>query len=367
MGAAAEIAGLGGVCALGRNFAEISLNMFKAPPEPGLVQGALPFPFFSAALEKRRHSARDSFSLALAAAGEALAMAGWRDLDKCALIAGTTSGTALHFLQSYKDGAPGEDLSDYLDFNTGMALAASLGAKGLALTISNACASGADAIGLGLDLIRSGMAERVICGGADAFSLIAHTGFARLKLLDKSRCRPFSKDRRGLNLGEGAAFFCLEKKAKNPMGRVLGWGAASDAWHLTAPHPEGRGLMKALARAACEAGSGRPAFVNAHATGTRENDKVEGAVLKKAMPDAPVWASKPLTGHTLGAAGAIEALLTLAALMAGRLPAHHAAFEPDPEIGVNPAREESPVSGKSAVSLSLGFGGGNSVLFLEAE
>ena len=150
------------------------------------------------------------------------------------------------------------------------------------------------------------------------------------------------------------------------LGRVLGYGSAADAHHFTAPHPQGRGLADALGAALAQAGLEAKdlAFVNAHATSTRENDRVEGHVLLQMLPRTPVWASKGGTGHTLGAAGALEAVLTLAALNLGRVPASTGFSASDPEIGLSPTQEALSVSLPYAVSTSLGFGGGNAALIL---
>lgn len=366
-----DVSGMGIVCALGTGLGEVGANLYSIErnfvPAPSIHKDALDLPFFAARLNNRRHSARDTLELARLAAKEAIAMAGWSNLEDCAVIVGTTSGTALHFLESYKAGKPGADSRDYMLCNPALALAEELGAKGPAMTISNACTSGTDAIGFGLGLLQSGQAEKALCGGADAFSLVAHTGFARLMLYDGKPCAPFDAARKGLNLGEGAAFLCLEKNAAKPFGRVAGCASRSDAWHLTAPHPQGLGLRLAIENALRQAGL-KPAdieFINAHATATRENDKVEGQTLKNIFASAPVWASKAVTGHTLGAAGAIEAVLSLLALKNGLVPRSVGFSSPDDEIGLAPGRSETRIQGKYAVSTSLGFGGGNAALVLE--
>jgi 3-oxoacyl-[acyl-carrier-protein] synthase-1/3-oxoacyl-[acyl-carrier-protein] synthase II len=240
------------------------------------------------------------------------------------------------------------------------------------MTITNACTSGADAIGLALDMIRSGQCECVVCGGADALSLVPHTGFARLMVYDSEPCRPFDQTRKGLNLGEGAAALVLESaehaRRRNAavLGHILGYGGAADAYHFTAPHPEGRGLAASIRIAFenADLNASDMAFVNAHGTATLENDKVEGRVLATLLPATPVWASKGGTGHTLGAAGAVEAALSLQALNRRRVPASLGFQTPDPEIGLIPTRESLAVDSPYALSTSLGFGGGNAALVL---
>lgn len=360
--------GMGAVCSLGGCKAEISAALHSgARPHVSAREihpQALDYPFFAARMDRRSHSAADTLRLARQAAREAIAQAGWEDLRDCAVIVGTTSGSALHFLESYRAGRLLADGQDYLNANPALELGRELAAGGPLLTISNACASGTDAIGLGLDMIGCGLASRVLCGGADAFSLVAHTGFARLMLSDKDLCRPFDERRKGLNLGEGAAFFCLAKDSDSPLGFVAGYGSAVDAWHPTAPHPEGRGLTRAIRSALGNFEAGNLAFVNAHGTATRENDKMEGQVLARELPDIPIWASKGQTGHCLGAAGALEALFAMLALREKMLPASQGFEQTDPQIGASPATSSLPLVKKAALSLSVGFGGGNSALLV---
>jgi len=203
-------------------------------------------------------------------------------------------------------------------------------------------------------------------------SLIPHTGFARLMIYDHEPCRPFDRTRKGLNLGEGAAALILEsvehacRRNAAILGYVLGYGSAADAYHFTAPHPEGRGLAASIRIAFDHAGLSAPdmAFVNAHGTATPENDKVEGRLLAKLLPATPVWASKGGTGHTLGAAGALEAVLAVQALIRRRVPASLGFREPDPETDCIPTRDILALDSPYALSTSLGFGGGNAALVL---
>jgi len=149
-------------------------------------------------------------------------------------------------------------------------------------------------------------------------------------------------------------------------GFVAGYGAAADAHHLTAPAPDGRGLRAAIGQALTRAGTspGELAFVNLHGTGTPDNDRVEGRVVAALLPGVALSATKGATGHSLGAAGAMEAALTVRCLEAGRLPPSPGFAEPDPEIGAAPVGRETEVRGRAALSLSLAFGGGNAALVL---
>ena len=392
------VTGMACLCAAGDSPAAALAGLQHGPcglaAATALDRRALPYPFF--ALDEgyfvggRKHSARDTLALARTVCHRALAEAALPAhlLREASIVLGTTAGSALHFLEAYaasrasgaEQSPPAADASacsaqaadrdDY--FCSNLALEMDVDAHGPRLTVTNACTSGADAIGLALDLISTGQCQCVVCGGADALSLVPHTGFARLMIYSDQPCRPFDRDRKGLNLGEGAAALVLEsaehaqKRGAAVLGRVLGYGGASDAHHFTAPHPEGRGLASAIRSALRQAGlrAEDMAFVNAHGTSTLENDRVEGRLLRTLLPGVPVWASKGGTGHTLGAAGALEAVLTLAALRSGSVPASLGFFNIDPEIGFAPTQSLLPVSSPYALSTSLGFGGGNAALVL---
>ncbi len=384
----AAVTGLGIVCALGTGTEQVRARLFAGEyartrtPASVLSPEALDFPYFAVPADvwkgRRSLAAKDSLRLGLVAAREALAMAGIPEGkgEEVAVIAGTTSGTALHFLSGYKacreSGIPGPDCAEYLVSNPALAMRRDLGLAGIPITLSNACVSGADAAGLGLAMIKSGRCRKVLCGGLDALSLVPHTGFARLMIYDTAPCAPFDKNRAGLNLGEAAAFLVLEhpesaqSRGQRILGMLAGYGAGSDAHHFTSPHPEGLGLEIAVRQAMHEAGV-RPdelAFVNVHGTGTRENDKVEGRTLHRLLPDTPLWCTKGLTGHTLGAAGPVEAIFSLWALEEGIVPPSAGFVEEDPEIGVSPVHAPLPIHAGAALSTSLGFGGCNSALVL---
>ncbi|MFW6286965.1 MAG: beta-ketoacyl-[acyl-carrier-protein] synthase family protein, partial [Candidatus Sumerlaeota bacterium] len=210
-----------------------------------------------------------------------------------------------------------------------------------------------------------------IAGGADHLSRITYLGFTTLMIASKEPCRPFDRWRNGLNLGEGAGMVCIEagpfalRRGAQPLARVAGYATFSDAYHPTAPHPEGRGLRRAIASALKQADAGPKSvdFVNAHGTSTPDNDKVEGSVLSEILRhDAPVVSTKAYTGHTLGAAGGIEAVLTVRGLIEGRIPATVGFKEYDPECRLRPTRSNTEVGRRVAMSNSLAFGGTNSVL-----
>jgi 3-oxoacyl-[acyl-carrier-protein] synthase-1/3-oxoacyl-[acyl-carrier-protein] synthase II len=379
------ITGTGAVCALGSCPSDIQQALYapccqrKLSSASLLDNQALDFPFFAVddALwhNGRKKSGEDTLHLGLLAARQALLQSAY-PTSEMAVIAGTTSGTALHFLQGYAKSRQGlprtPDCDDYLVSNPALALSLNLQLKGPQITISNACVSGTDALGMAADMIACGQCSAVLCGGMDALSIVPHTGFSRLLIYDSAPCRPFDRTRQGLNLGEGAAFVVLEKasvaraRGAKILGYIAGYGSKSDAHHFTAPHPYGQGLESAVNEALTRAGISESelAFINVHGTGTRENDKIEGQTLHRMFPHVPLWATKGLTGHTLGAAGALEALFTLMALKQGIVPASTGFQNPDPEIGAAPTQIQTSFSQKAALSTSLGFGGSNSALVI---
>ena len=239
----------------------------------------------------------------------------------------------------------------------------------------NACSSGTDAIGLGASWILAGLCDVVVAGGADELSRITYNGFISLKITDEGPCKPFDKHRKGLNLGEGAGMVVLEsdrthlERGRRPRSFLLGYGSACDAHHQTAPEPSGAGLKRAIAEAlACQnVAPSSVAFVNAHGTGTPDNDRVESRALAEMLPGVPFLSTKGYTGHTLGAAGAIEAVFTAACLEQGRIPANSGFETPDPELSGNPVREAMAITGKVALSESLAFGGNNAVVLFGLE
>ncbi len=254
--------------------------------------------------------------------------------------------------------------------NPAGAIAAAFGLSGPLQIVATACSAGGDAIGIGAAWIRQGLCDVVVAGGADEMYEITYNGFISLMNYDRSPCRPFDADRQGLNLGEGAAIMVLEsdahlrKRGKRPRGFVLGYGSASDAYHLTAPSPDGIGLQLAIKEAMGEHPFQSVAFINTHGTGTPDNDRVEAGVIAEMFPKTPFLSTKGYTGHTLGGAGAVEAVFTLAALEAGRIPASIGFENPDPDLSVFPVSENTEIRGSTAISQTLAFGGINSVLLL---
>jgi 3-oxoacyl-[acyl-carrier-protein] synthase-1/3-oxoacyl-[acyl-carrier-protein] synthase II len=320
-------------------------------------------------------------ALGLHAAREAVADAG---LDpetlrtlRVGVCVGTTVGCAMNneqFCRDYRAGLDPdlEPITRIMRSNPAAVVAREFGLTGPCQTVVNACASGTDAIGLAASWIRGGICDLAIAGGADELGRITYNGFISLMITDDSPCKPFDRGRKGLNLGEGAAMLVLEseelrvRRSKRPRSFLLGYGSACDAHHLTAPKPDGEGLRSAIAEAlsCCGTAAAAVSFVNAHGTGTPDNDRVESRVLADLLPGVPFLSTKGYTGHTLGAAGAIEAVFTIACLERGMIPGNAGFSTPDPDLGGTPVAGCLSVAGTVAMSESLAFGGNNSVILL---
>ena len=256
-------------------------------------------------------------------------------------------------------------------------LAAQYDLKGAKLTISTACASGTDAIGVAARKIMAGKADVMIAGGVDVLSDFALLGFHALQALTETRVRPFDKNRSGLALGEGAGFVVLEserhatQRRATIYGRILGYASRADAHHLTAPHREGRGLAAAVSQALLQARlePGKIDYINAHGTGTAYNDLMETVVIKKVFGqvayDIPVSSTKSMLGHSFGAAGAIETICCLLSINNKMVPPTINYAERDPQCDLDYVPNISRVHDvRVAMSLSAGFGGQNSAIII---
>ena len=262
-----------------------------------------------------------------------------------------------------------------------------LKAKGAVLTVVTACASGTDAIGMGMDMIRAGRADIVIAGGTEAtVTEYCIGGFCAMKALSTKRndtpeqaCRPFDKDRDGFIMGEGAAILILESeehaRARNARvyAEVAGYGATGDAYHVAAPDPEASGAIRAITLAMKDSGVAldQVDYINAHGTSTPLNDPMETKAVKAVFGEharkLKMSSTKSMTGHLLGAAGAIEAVICTLAIRDGFYPPTINYTTPDPEcdLDIVPNKGiEGPI--RVAVSTSLGFGGHNGVLVIKA-
>ncbi len=330
----------------------------------------------------RRRSRADR--LALAAAREALADAGLEGpaRRRSALLIGAVGGGMLEGEDWYwgeTRGRPSGNmraLRSILPHSHAETLGWRLGLTGPKETVVMACASGAASIALGADLVRAGVTTTALVGGVDALTHICFMGFNALKLLDPTPCRPFDRDRRGMSIGEAAAFLVIEDadhcraRGGRAHARLGGYGMTTDAHHVTAPHPEGEGMIHAMKQALADADLGPSAigYVNAHGTGTPQNDRAEALALRRVFGEGGVLVSstKSLVGHTMAAAGSVEAAATILALQHGLLPPTANLEHPDPEVPFDclPGTAR-PADVGAALSNSFGFGGQNVSLVFE--
>jgi 3-oxoacyl-[acyl-carrier-protein] synthase-1 len=234
--------------------------------------------------------------------------------------------------------------------------------EGPAAVISNACASSGKAFASARRWLDAGVVDAVLVGGVDSLCQITLRGFRSLGLLSREPTRPFSSQRRGINIGEGAAFALLERSGEGP--RLLGVGESGDAHHMTTPDPEGRGAQRSMEAAISDAGvsAAEIDYVNAHGTGTAFNDAMEARAIRATLgteADPVVVSTKGYVGHTLGAAGAIEAVFVLESLQNGWVPGSVGADPLDPEIGLKIPTVAVDVDVHVALSNSFAFGGSN--------
>lgn len=250
---------------------------------------------------------------------------------------------------------------------------------GTPLVFSNACASGANAVGHAFHAVRGGWCEIAVCGGFDPLCEFVFAGFHSLQALTPDLCRPFDRERSGMALGEGAGVLFLEAwdhaegRGAAILGEVIGYGESTDAFHMTRPDPDGNGAIAAMRSALEDAAVGPETvgYINAHGTGTPFNDSMEATAIRNVLgpgwAEVPVSSTKSMIGHLLGAAGAVEGIFTVLALREGYLPPNLNYRTPDPECGLRivTAAEEA-LSVDVAISNSFGFGGSNATLVFRA-
>ncbi len=246
------------------------------------------------------------------------------------------------------------------------------GITGYATTISTACSSAANAIAMGARLLRQKRLKRVIVGGTDALCRFTANGFNSLMILDKEWCKPFSANRAGLNLGEAAAYLVLENREDAESrgaeihGLLSGWSNTNDAFHQTASSPEGNGAFLAMTQALEKANlnAGDISYINAHGTGTQNNDQSEGIAIHRVFgaQKPAISSTKAFTGHTLAAAGAIEAVYSLLAIKEGKLFPNLNHQTPISDFDWIPQLEVENGEINHVLSNSFGFGGNNSTV-----
>ena len=329
-----------------------------------------------------------AISFALRAAEEALQTAGLQQLPE---DSGCVIGTCLggfksweRWIEQKQAGEQGEGeagLWRQVRFN-GIAetVGSYVGIHGPVVTISTACAAGGNAIGHAADLIRSGKASVVLAGGADALSIVAVSGFHSLQSLSSEPCKPYSGDRDGLSLGEGAGILVLESeqhaaaRGARIYAEVLEFGLSADGYHPTAPHPKGEGAARAIAMALNKSGVQPDAvdYINGHGTGTPKNDSAETMAIKRALGEdtanrTKVSSTKSMIGHLLGAAGAVEGIVTVLALHHQYIPPTANYTKPDPECDLDYTPNAAVQQNLTyAISNNFAFGGNNCCVVFRA-
>ena len=236
-------------------------------------------------------------------------------------------------------------------------------------TISTACSSSANSLIVGARMLLHGLTDMVIAGGGDALSRFTLNGFNSLKNIDRNPCRPFDSLRNGLNLGEGAGYLLLEReqdaiaRGAQIIAVLSGWSNANDAYHPTAPSPDGSGAIRTMEGALNKAGlsANDIGYINAHGTATINNDVAEGRAIEKLWNGnpPPFSSTKPFTGHTLAAAGAVEAIISIRSMNEGIIPPNLNFSIPMEELSIAPSGLRTEVPLQHVMSNSFGFGGNN--------
>ncbi|MHA6231833.1 beta-ketoacyl-[acyl-carrier-protein] synthase family protein [Pseudomonas fluorescens group sp. PF-69] len=387
---------LGVICALGRDKQEVARNLFAGDcsgmrseagwvPERSLPVGAVAGELAAIPPELIRQRSRNNQLLLEAALqirpdiDRAIQTYG---RDRIGIVLGTsTSGIdeasqgLAHYIrdqqfpadydyQQQELGAPANFLADWLQVS------------GPAYVISTACTSSARALMSAQRLLDLGVCDVVLCGGVDTLCKLTLNGFSALEAVSGQRCNPFSRHRNGINIGEAAVLFLMSKQPGDgqPIA-LLGSGASSDAHHISAPEPSGRGAQEAMRKALNRAGlqPQQIGYLNLHGTATPHNDAMESHAVAAVFPEGvPCSSTKPMTGHTLGAAGALEAAFCWLSLSTGNrehaLPPHIWDGQADPELPVlnwvTPATRLSSIGPRYLMSNSFAFGGNNVSLII---
>ena len=334
----------------------------------------------------RRQAARldRACTMLLLAAYEAWQQAGWKSSPELPVVLGTTAGGMslgeVYFRQATL--TPGRHRLQptralyYQAQTQGRVLVDAFGLGGPVTIISNACASGANAIGHAWELLRRGRADRVLAGGHDALSQLVFSGFDSLQSLSPTVCRPFDASRDGLAIGEGAALLALEtldyarRRGAVILAELIGYGTVIDQHHLTQPHPQGDAALAAMTLA-CRSARLTPEdidYLNAHGTGTPLNDSAEALAINRwagaRVATLPVSSTKAGIGHLLGGAGAVEAVVCLMALAGQWLPPETTVANPDPICRFPLVTKPRDARVNTVLSNSFGFGGVNATLIL---
>jgi len=391
------VTGMGLISAIGNSVAENHLALragtcgiqYKLDLFPSKYAGILPVaqvPASSADLIKNlqvtERGVTRTTMLALHAFNEAVADAGFSAADlhafDTALVGASTVGGMCLTDELYHDANKNQDGSDYLGSYDGASVCLYLqkrfGMNGIVNTINTACSSSANAIMYGAMLMNNGFAKKAIVGGTDSLAKFTINGFNALHILSPGICTPFDEGRRGLNLGEGAAFLVLEKEedlnGKKVYAELTGFCNTNDAYHPSSLSDEGDGPFLAM-QGALKMANLLPEqvnFINAHGTGTENNDEVESRAMLRLFEKPPAFAStKGNTGHTLGAAGAIEAVFSILSLVHQEVYQNRHFKNKIPATGLTPVEAFTKMPVNHVMSNSFGFGGNcSSLIFSKA-
>jgi 3-oxoacyl-[acyl-carrier-protein] synthase II len=349
------------------------------------VKGFSPHDRIPGGVSLKRMSRSDL--LALAATYEALAQAGLRPIpedlrDEMGVVIGGGAGGLLEAESFFRDylkregrGSRFSRLAPVCCASAANHLVTKLGLMGPKMTLMTACSSGATAVGLGMDLIRTGAARAMIAGGTEPLCRMTFASFNALKAVDPEYCRPFSGNRAGLSLGEAAGILILEslagarERGAPILAEVLGYGVTCDSHHMTTPDVGASGAVRAMRAALADAHLGPEAvdYINAHGTATPANDLMETRAIKEVFGTRarkiPVSSTKSMHGHTLGASGALESVVSVLAITEGFIPPTIHCETPDPECNLDyvtsGARSVSP---GVVLSNSFAFGGNNTTV-----
>jgi 3-oxoacyl-(acyl-carrier-protein) synthase len=371
-----SISGIGAVTCVGANANDLWQSSIKG--SSGISQGIGPISEFQYDFLRKKlnlpESSSKSVILARTSINEAMDQAGWDKLnsDDGFILATTTGQIDLwenqllkltaeepltqdlaHFLKHQPLGALLDTLSSQLNF------------QGQNLLLSTACTAATQAIAMGRLWIEQGRVKRCLVGGVEILSKLTIEGFRSLQLLNSQAATPFDRDRLGINLAEGAGFLCLEKNPKKSLALLLGSGTTTDAYHMTSPHPEGRGSYGSMKMALKDANllPQDIQWIHAHGTGSRANDDAEGHAIRQLFNLDPwVSSTKNIHGHTLGASGAIETVLCVLALQEETI--LKTAGLKNADVELRHPKENLKVSMKHILKNTLGFGGNNGSIIL---
>ncbi|HSG67407.1 MAG TPA: beta-ketoacyl-[acyl-carrier-protein] synthase family protein [Bacteroidales bacterium] len=316
-------------------------------------------------------AAREAFNMGIARYGD-------HDAERTVLISSTTVGGMDKTEKYFYDYMESDRYSHLVHTHdcsesTGQ-IADNLGLRHETMTLSTACSSSLNAILIGAKMIRHGLAKRVIAGGTDALTRFTLNGFNTLMILDKEHCRPMDASRTGLNLGEGAAYIVMEladsaqSNGKEILCEIAGYANANDAYHQTASSPDGYGPFLSMKEALDMSGlqPQQISYINAHGTGTDNNDLTEGLAIERIFGNSvpPVSSTKPDTGHTLAAAGVVETVFSILAIRNQVIFPNLNFNKKIEELNFEPVRELKKTEVKHVITNSFGFGGNDSSLVL---